>query len=213
MPEAEVALRLAFYLLSLAQSKGTAVVAIDGAQVKVGDAEVFPIEGFLLAKGWQQVEQSGKNSWQGTYILDGKHLNVHSDSGSGDVVVPLESGQVRAECKKGPLVKKKGSQERPLLNCAIGQLMTVRTVCDNDFLVAAVPKTDRFAALAREWQSRPLIERSGIRIVLVGRDGSADGIPSEWLMPCSERYQRFLELAGQIDYDPDYDYKAERRRR
>lgn len=29
----------------------------------------------------------------------------------------------------------------------------------------------------------------------------------------SRKQQKILELAGTIDYDPDYDYKAERRKR
>ena len=35
MPEAEVSLRLAFYLLDLSGNPGAAKVAIDGAQIKV----------------------------------------------------------------------------------------------------------------------------------------------------------------------------------
>ena len=52
MAEAEVSLRLAFYLLALPGSDGLARVAIDGAQVKVGKHQVFPIVGFLRGVGW-----------------------------------------------------------------------------------------------------------------------------------------------------------------
>ena len=52
MPEAEVSLRLAFYLLDLPGGDAVARVAIDGAQVKVGRRRVFPIEGFLSRVGW-----------------------------------------------------------------------------------------------------------------------------------------------------------------
>ena len=43
MPEAEVSLRLAFYLLDLPGSDGVARVGIDGAQVRVGRRRVVPI--------------------------------------------------------------------------------------------------------------------------------------------------------------------------
>lgn len=53
MPEAEVSLRLAFYLLALPDCHGTAEVAIDGAQIRVHGEQVFPIAAFLreLAPG------------------------------------------------------------------------------------------------------------------------------------------------------------------
>lgn len=43
MPEAEVALLLAFHLLDHSKSHGAADVAIDGAQVRVGKKTIFPI--------------------------------------------------------------------------------------------------------------------------------------------------------------------------
>ncbi len=52
MAEAEVSLRLAFYLLALPGSDGVAKVAIDGAQVKVGKRRVFRIVGFFRGMAW-----------------------------------------------------------------------------------------------------------------------------------------------------------------
>lgn len=56
MPEAEVTLHLALHLLALPGSQGIGKVAIDGAQVKVHGAEIFPIVPFLADMGWRQVE-------------------------------------------------------------------------------------------------------------------------------------------------------------
>lgn len=176
MPEAEVALRLAFYLLAYPGSSEVADVAIDGAQVKVGERVVFSVEEFLRVEGFQQVERQRPEDWRGSYVRGSHRLNIHSRSGVGDVVGRVGLSQVRAECKKGPLIRKKGSPEYPLLHEVLGQLLTVQHVEEGDILVAAVPYTDRFRRLASEWQSRPLVARSGIRIVLVGRSGIVEGL-------------------------------------
>jgi len=50
MPEAEVALRLAEFILSLPGSGAMASVAIDGASIKVGDAVIFDIGRFMATR-------------------------------------------------------------------------------------------------------------------------------------------------------------------
>lgn len=176
MPEAEVALRLAFHLLDRFDSHGSAEVAIDGAMVRIGQNEIFPIEAFMTHEGWEQTEQTGRNAWQGSYEKGGSRLTIHARSGVGDVVALVGSERIRAECKGGPLVVKAGSPEYPRLRQALGQLLTVERVEAGDVMVAAVPRTDRFLRLARNWQPRPLLARSGIRIVLVGRNGITEGL-------------------------------------
>jgi len=177
MAEAEVSLRLAFYLLSRPESGATAVVAIDGAHVRVHGEEVFPLARFLELAGWRQTEQQGKNPWQGNYTRDGKTLLITPKSGIGDVVAAIAGKNVRAECKKGPLIPKKGNPEFPLIREAIGQLMTVEKVTENDFLVVGIPCTEGFRKLARRWQGRPLMVQTKITIALIGRDGVVEGLP------------------------------------
>ena len=176
MPEAEVSLRLAFHLLAMPDSQGAAEVAIDGAQIRVQGSEVFPIAEFLLDLGWKQVEQMGKNNWQGWYEKEGQRLKIHSRSGVGDVVIRVGDRCVRAECKGGPLVKKPGSPEYRILRGALGQTITIGQVDANDILVVAVPRTPSFATLAERWQHAPLMVRAGIHIVLVDRDGTVQGL-------------------------------------
>ena len=176
MPEAEVSLRLTFHLLSLPDAQGTAEVAIDGAQIRVHGDEVFPISPFLVDMGWRQVEQIGKNDWQGWYERSGQRLRIHSRSGVGDVVAQVGAKRVRAECKGGPLIKRPGSHEYPRLRGALGQVITVEQIDVDDILAVAVPRTPRFRRIADKWCSAPLIVRSGIRIVLVGRDGTVEGL-------------------------------------
>ena len=183
MPEAEVSLLLAFYLLAMPGSQGLAEVAIDGAQIQVSGKEVFPIEEFLLEKGWTQVEQVGKNAWQGWYKKDGQRLRIHSKPGVGDVDVKVGDRRVRAECKGGPLFTKRGSREYPILRGALGQMITVDQVDETDTLVVAVPHTPKFCTLAEKCQRAPLMARAGIHIVLVGRDGSVQAQGEEgWRM-------------------------------
>ena len=176
MPEAEVALRLAFHLLDRSDSHGSAEVAVDGAIVRIGQNKIFPIEAFMTHEGWEQTAQIGKNAWQGSYEKGGSRLSIHARSGVGDVVALVGSERIRAECKGGPLVAKAGSPEYRRLRETLGQLLTVERVEVGDLMVAAVPHTGRFLRRARNWQSRPLLARSGIRIVLVGRNGIVHGL-------------------------------------
>src|SRR2546428_5769234 len=101
MAEAEVALRLADYLLAQPNASGSVEVAIDGAGVKVGEKEIFPIESFLKGQGWRQSGQRGKNDWTGAYERDGQKLLIHSEPGQGDVDIRIGTKHVVAECKKG----------------------------------------------------------------------------------------------------------------
>jgi hypothetical protein len=176
MPEAEVSLRLAFHLLSLPDAQGSVQVAIDGAQVRVHGAEVFPISAFLAAQGWKQAAQKGKNTWQGTYEREGQRLIIHAQAGVGDVVARVGDKRVRAECKGGPLIKKPGSREYSILRRALGQVVTVEQLDADDVLVVAVPHTRKFRQLADKWRGAPLVTRTGIQIVLVGRDGAVYGL-------------------------------------
>jgi hypothetical protein len=113
MPEAEVALRLAEFILSLPGSGAMTSIAIDGASIKVGDAVIFDIGRFMAATGWQQIKkpQVGRNAWTGTYRRGDKTIRVHSRPGEGDVVAAIDGRRIGAVCKKGSLVRKPGSPE------------------------------------------------------------------------------------------------------
>lgn len=83
MLKAEVALRLAAFLLSLPRSGPIASVAIDGPSLKVGNLIVFDIGRFMTETGWEQVKQSqvGQNTWTGTYRRGDKTIRVYSRVG------------------------------------------------------------------------------------------------------------------------------------
>ncbi|MFC5087314.1 hypothetical protein ACFSM9_23110 [Microvirga arabica] len=168
MSEAEVALRLAEFILSLPHSGAMASVAIDGASIKVGDPIVFDIGRFMAWTGWEQIRepQFGRSARTGAYRRNDKTIRVHSRPGEGDVV---------AQCKKGPLVRKPGGLEYALLTAALGQALLFDVSAD-DIVVTAVPDTPVFRKLAEIWRSRPLVRRAGIRIALVARDGAVSGL-------------------------------------
>lgn len=86
------------------------------------------------------------------------------------------SSRLRAECKKGPLSSSASGEERKLLREALAQLLTVETVGESDVLVAVVPDNPLYRRLAEEWRTRPLVRASRIRIALVGRDGTVEGL-------------------------------------
>lgn len=177
MPEAEVALRLAEFLSERPGFGGHVDVAIDGASVRVGGADIFDISGYLALNGWAVMRQTeaSRNVWAATYQRGAATMLVHSRSGTGDVVATVGGRRIIAECKKGPLVKKPGSPEYPLLTTAIGQALLFRSEAD-DIVVAAVPDTSAFQRIAADWRERPRLKSAGIQIGLVNRDGSVSGL-------------------------------------
>ena len=145
MSEAEVAIRLAEYLLTFPSAADHATVAIDGAVIASADrGRLFEIEEFLSARGWQFGERQGTREWRGSYSRNGKGLSINSVAGTGDVVVQLGNRRVVAECKGGPLVKKHGSQEHRSLKEALGQALLWNGDA-SDLVIVAVPDTQWFS--------------------------------------------------------------------
>ncbi|ANY84897.1 hypothetical protein BB934_42435 (plasmid) [Microvirga ossetica] len=177
MPEAEVALRLAAFILSLPGSGAMASVGIDVASIKVGDAVDFDIGRFMAGTGWEPIKepQVGRNAWTGAYRRGDKTIRVHSRPGEGDVVTQVNGRRIVAECTKGPLVHKPGRAEHSLLTTALGQALLFDVSAD-DIVVAVVPESPVFRKLAETWRSRPLVRQAGIQIALVARDGAVSGL-------------------------------------
>jgi hypothetical protein len=177
MGEAEVSLRLAFYLVGNDLVTSEVSVAIDGAQVKTQDLVGFPIAEFLKGAGCERGVAS--DAWQGSYSsgADKGRIRIHSSPGQGDFVAKLRSGHtLRVESKKGPLTRSKSSQEYPLMREALGQLLTIGSVNEDDILAIAVPKSPKFDELAARWRAAPLIRRFGIRLLTVDRDNQVEGL-------------------------------------
>lgn len=177
MPEAEVSIRLALYLLQHGIAVPPVEVAIDGAQVQTGQTVHFEIQSFLERVGCLPL--SPGRSWQGNYkhLLSSSDFLIHSNPGRGDVVANLRDGRtLRVESKKGPLQRSPSSQEYPLLREALGQLLTMESVEERDVLAVAVPRSPKFLELARRWREAPLVRRAGILILTVGQDNEVEGL-------------------------------------
>ena len=170
MSEAEVALRLAEFILSLPGSGAMASIRID-------DAVLFDIGHFMAGTGWEQVKepQVGRGAWTGAYRRGDKTIRVHSRLGEGDVITTINGRRIIAECQKGPLARRPGSPEHPVLTMALGQALLYDVSAD-EIVIAAVPYTPAFRRLAEAWRKRPLVRRAGIRIVLVSRNGVISGL-------------------------------------
>jgi hypothetical protein len=179
MPEAEVTLRLALYLMGKGLSRGPIQLAIDGAHVKTDDQVHFEIAGFLDASTCKLIQCSTPKTWRGRYVHEptGQEILIDSRTQRADLVADLRTGQrLRVECKKGPLRTSRGSKELPLLRGALGQILTVTAVAEGDLLAVAVPHSEKFADLAARWRTAPLVRQAGIRILTVERTGQVYGL-------------------------------------
>ena len=112
MSEAEVSLRLAGHLVRAGRVKSDVEVALDGAQVKIGQTQHFDVPGFLSSLGWLPEQESLR--WQCRYRNPSvsQSIVIHSLSGRGDVTATLTSGEsLVVEAKKGTITKCKSSSE------------------------------------------------------------------------------------------------------
>jgi hypothetical protein len=176
MSEAQVSLLLAIHLVSTEKVASDVQVALDGAQVKIGNDQHFDVVSFMDSHRWKQHQDAPR--WQGKYVNgQSKHsIVVHSQSGQGDVTAILLTGEtLLVESKKGTLVNSKSSSEYPLIREALGQLLTIETVPENVILAVAVPHGERFIKLAERWRKAPLLVRLGLRILTVSSTGAVSG--------------------------------------
>jgi hypothetical protein len=176
MSEVEVSLRLAIYLISSEKAAEGVSVAIDGAQVNIGETVHFDIVQFMDSLGWTCSQQI--HPWQGTYKHRGHKfpILIHSRAGIGDVTTKLRSGHIFiAESKKGTIVRARSSSEYKLLREAIGQILTIESVPNKPFLAIAVPAGERFMELAARWRNAPLVRRVGIHFLTVSPNSDVQG--------------------------------------
>jgi hypothetical protein len=174
MPEAEVSLRLALFLIRNRLVEKEVKVSLDGAHIKTGNTVHFHIREFLRENNCIKLDR--EDSWLGTYEVDNHSLSIVSIPGEADVVARLTNGsRLRVESKKGSLKNSSGSKEYPLLREAIGQLVTINSYNDIDRLAVAVPYSPKFKALAERWSDAPLIRKLKLDFLLIHRNGEVEG--------------------------------------
>jgi hypothetical protein len=177
MPEAEVTLRLAFWLLHHAEQKSHADVAIDGAHVRIAAHEqagrrieertVFDIRSFL-AENKCYPRHLG-HEWRGTYSFEGHTVSIRSVHGF-DVQVRCNDKEIRAECKGGPL-QPKGQSASAVFASAIGQVIVSSSDAQSEELWVAVPDSPTFENVARRIIKGRAFANTGIKIALVSKAG------------------------------------------
>lgn len=177
MVEAEVSLLLAIYLIRSGLALDDVRVALDGAQVRIGNKKLFDVPAFMSLHGWYRSLPDER--WQGIYTSAGDThaIEVHSSPGLGDVTTTLANHRpLIVEAKKGSLRPSKSSAEYKLMREALGQLLTLDEMPANTVMGIAVPHGDRFVKLAERWRRAPLIARLGLKIFTVDIDGNVNGL-------------------------------------
>ena len=177
MPEAEVTLRLAFWLLNRSDGKTHADVAIDGAHVRISGHEqqgkwveervVFDIRDFLESNGCHAKNLT--DEWRGTYTFEGHSLEIKSASGF-DVKVRCKDKYIKAECKGGPFQPKR-DKVAAIYAIAIMQAILSGLNAESEELWVAVPDSPAFESYGRRILRSSVFARVGITIALVGRSG------------------------------------------
>jgi hypothetical protein len=163
MHEAEVALRLAFYLLDLSNGQSHANISLDGMH-----HHAFPIPTFLHEKGWHRENSQG--AFCGSYTRKDKTLTIKSVQGF-DVQVTCDGRNIKAECKGGALGAIKGKGPTIILAEAIGQAIASGLATPEEELWVAVPDSPKFENAGARIIRSPVFARTGIKIALVGKNG------------------------------------------
>ena len=138
---------------------------------------IFPVLQFMRENGWVFIAQLGKMKWEGVYQKGATTLTITITPGLGDVVVRINGRMVRAESKGGPIIKKnKGNPERSIICRLIGQLMLSKPQESGEVMLAAVPATQRFRNMIAKCTVFPRLMGTGLRFLLVARDGTIEGL-------------------------------------
>jgi hypothetical protein len=178
MPEAEVTLRLAFWLLDRAGQKSYADIAIDGAHIRIAkhrqagrlikERTVFDIRSFLAANECHPGNL--KHEWRGSYSRKGQTLTIKAVRGF-DVHVRGDGKGIKAECKGGPLHPVNGRSPAAILARAIGQVIVSDWNAHSEEPWVAVPDSPTFENAGKRILKSRAFASTGIRIALVGRSG------------------------------------------
>jgi hypothetical protein len=177
MPEAEVTLRLAFWLLGRAGLKSHADIAIDGAHVRIAAHEqagrrieertVCDIQSFLTANNCRP--QDLKHEWRGTYSFEGHSLRIGAVHGF-DVQVSCDGKDIKAECKGG-LLQPRGRSAAAVFVSAIGQVIVSSSSGQSEELWVAVPDSPAFENVGRRILKGRAFANTGTKIALVSQAG------------------------------------------
>ena len=126
MPEAEVTLRLVFWLFDHIGQPCDAKIAIDGAHVRIKDKCIFRIVRFLKFHSCCP-DGEVRDGWKGKHTRNGSCFEIKAGHGF-DIQVKVAGSWIKVECKGGPLKPRKGKSPNAILSEAIGQVVGARDV-------------------------------------------------------------------------------------
>jgi hypothetical protein len=170
MPEAEVTLRLAFWLISAEGSGQDVKIAIDGACVQIEDVTIFEIARFLQESGWKMMNQSGKNPWQGRYSHEQCTHSLQIQPKTGPDIQLLWGGKVlRVESKGGTFADK--GRHRAIVAAGIGQVLTLNDIPESEERWVAVPYSERFKTVCESLVHSKFLKNIGVKFALPKRSG------------------------------------------
>ncbi len=176
MMQTEVSLRLAIALLQRRRVSSDVVVGLTGGELSRRSSARFPVAEYLRTLGFSPAHDAP--DWRTRYLSDRAQLGLvlHNRLGQGDVVTTLASGRrFVAEVTGGPIKPTRSPTEHRLLRGVIGRAVTAEYSQPDDVAVAAVPRSERFRALARSWRELPRFAKTGVSIVIVDRAGTVYG--------------------------------------
>jgi hypothetical protein len=173
MPEAEVTLGVAFWLLDSGEPRSHADVAIDGANVRIAahtaagvavkERLVFGIKEYLLKN--HCCSHRLKDEWRGEYRRNDCTLTITSVRGF-DVHFRSAGRTVKVECKGG-LLQPTGTSAKTIIADAVGQVITSDSISPSDELWVAVPDSPAFETAGARIAENKVFRQTGIRIALV----------------------------------------------
>ena len=146
MPEAEVAVVMAEWLLAKDRPGSKVKMALDGAHVHLTRPQ-FRLRAFLKKRGWVRgTPADSAHEWQGDYTRSGQALRIRFRAGF-DLRAKYRGRAIAVECKGGPLDRAKGKGTRTILvfTCIDSRYMVVswvirRNLCPGDYRLSSVTR-------------------------------------------------------------------------
>jgi hypothetical protein len=177
MTQTEVCLRLARHLLSSRIAAADVRVSLTGHELSRRRTIHFPVIRFLRERGITRVGQS--SDWRGEYTLHGSAHTLHLEAApeTPDLVTMLECGRrLVVHASRGLLRESRSSGDHKVLRSMLGLAMTFDDCSANDVIAVAVPRSQRFRALASKFRELPLVRAAGLLVVTVDRAGCVEGL-------------------------------------
>jgi len=181
MTQTETSLRVAIHLVRNGHVSSDVTVSLTGRELTRTLRPKFPLEEFLKQVGCKRrISRSGGADWRARYTIDDKPfaLRLTDERGACDVMAMASpDSRILVYVNGGSVAPTRSSAEHGTLRFLIGQALIREDVQPLDFLVIAVPRSERTRSLAKAMREAPRLVRAGISVCTVDRTGDVDGLP------------------------------------